>query len=134
MLKKGTKLNSILTGTCPRCQEESMYKTKNPYNISKTLDMHERCSHCHLKYHIEPSFFYGAMYVSYGLGVAIAVATFIITRVFIGTSLSTSFISIAVVLVALMPVMMRLARNIWINIFVSYREDAAKSPSENKDS
>ena len=25
MLKKGSKLYSILTGTCPKCQNESMY-------------------------------------------------------------------------------------------------------------
>ena len=31
MLKKGSKLNSILTGSCPKCQEESMYVDKNPY-------------------------------------------------------------------------------------------------------
>ncbi|HEY6144157.1 MAG TPA: DUF983 domain-containing protein, partial [Flavobacterium sp.] len=29
MLKKGSKLNSILTGSCPRCQNESMYLDKN---------------------------------------------------------------------------------------------------------
>ncbi|MDG1047213.1 MAG: DUF983 domain-containing protein, partial [Flavobacteriaceae bacterium] len=33
MLKKGNKLNSILTGSCPRCQEENMYLDKNPYHL-----------------------------------------------------------------------------------------------------
>jgi hypothetical protein len=30
MLKKGNKLYSILTGSCPKCHEESMYMNKNP--------------------------------------------------------------------------------------------------------
>ena len=77
MLKKGSKLNSILTGSCPRCQNESMYLDKNPLHFSKLLKMKEKCSHCSLKYLIEPSFFYGAMYVSYGLNVALGVAAFI---------------------------------------------------------
>lgn len=123
MLKKGGKLYSILTGTCPRCNQESMYIDKNPYHLSNVYKMHENCSHCGLHYKIEPSFFYGAMYVSYGLGVGISVAAFIVSYVFIGTSLKTSFFAIIGALVIFMPVIMRLSRNIWINFFVSYRKD-----------
>ena len=61
MLKKGSKLNSILTGTCPKCQNERMYEVKNPYKLNATLKMNETCSHCDTRYKIEPSFFYGAM-------------------------------------------------------------------------
>ena len=64
--------------------------------------------------------FYGAMYVSYGLGVAFAVAAFIISYVFIGSTLRTAFIAIIATLIVFMPVMMRLSRNIWINMFVSF--------------
>jgi Ca2+-dependent lipid-binding protein, contains C2 domain len=120
MLKKGSKLYSILTGTCPKCQNESMYVDKNPYNLSRIFQMHERCSHCEQKYKIEPSFFYGAMYVSYGVGIAFGVAAFIISYIFLGTNLKIAFIAIITTLVAFMPVIMRLSRNIWINMFVDY--------------
>ncbi|QSS97702.1 DUF983 domain-containing protein [Psychroflexus sp. ALD_RP9] len=126
---KGTKLYSIFTGTCPVCHEESMYKESNPYKLKTIYDMHERCSNCDTKYKIEPSFFYGAMYVSYGLGVAFAVATFIIAHFFIGLSLLSSFVSIIVVLVLLMPVIMRLSRNIWINFFFNYNKSKTKRHS-----
>lgn len=86
--------------------------------------MHERCHLCGTKYKIEPSFFYGAMYVSYALGVAFGVATFIISYVFIGSTLNEAFISIAIVLFLLMPVIMRLSRNIWINFFIKYDANA----------
>ena len=82
--------------------------------------MHEKCSHCNIKYKIEPSFFYGAMYVSYGLGIAFSVAAFIISYVFLNSSLKTAFVVIIVTLIAFMPLTMRLSRNIWINIFVHY--------------
>ena len=118
MLKKGTKLYSILTGSCPKCHQESMYEETNPYKLSSIFKMHERCSHCHTKYKTEPSFFYGAMYVSYGVGIAFGVAAFIITRFFIGTELTTSFISIVGTLIVFMPIIIRLSRNIWINIFI----------------
>ncbi len=124
MLKKGTKLNSILTGTCPRCQKERMYVDRNPYNITKIFEMHDHCSHCGLHYQIEPSFFYGAMYVNYGLTVALGVAVFIITKVWMDFTITGSFISIIVALLVLMPVNLRLARNIYINMFVNYDKDA----------
>jgi uncharacterized protein (DUF983 family) len=100
-----------------------MYLNQNPYNLGDVYKMHEKCSHCGLHYKIEPSFFYGAMYVSYGLGVALSVAAFIVTFVFIGASLKTSFIAIIATLILLMPIDMRISRNIWINFFVSYRKD-----------
>ncbi|HZJ37388.1 MAG TPA: DUF983 domain-containing protein [Gillisia sp.] len=119
---KGTKIYSILTGTCPVCQEESMYKEPNPYKLRTIFKMHERCSHCHTKYKIEPSFFFGAMYVSYGLGVAIAVAAFIVVYLFFGGGLMATFIGIIGTLVVLMPIIVRVSRNIWINLFLNYRK------------
>ena len=118
---KGTKLYSIITGTCPVCQEESMYKEANPYKLTRIFDMHERCSHCGTKYKIEPSFFFGAMYVSYGLGVAVSVAAFIITYFFFGGGLMATFIAITITLVVLMPLLIRISRNIWINLFLNYK-------------
>ena len=120
MLKKGSKLNSILTGTCPRCQNESMYLDKNPLHFSKLIKMHEKCSHCGLRYEIEPSFFYGAMYVSYGLNVAISIATFIVSYLILDSSIKTSFIAILVANILLFSFVLRWSRNIYINMFVSF--------------
>ncbi len=126
MLKKGTKLYSILTGSCPKCHHESMYENPNPYMITHIFRMHERCSNCNTKYKIEPSFFYGSMYVSYGVGIAFAVAAFVISYLIIGTSLKTSFIAIVATLVLFFPVILRLSRNIWINLFIKYDKSLAK--------
>lgn len=120
MLKKGSKLNSILTGSCPKCQEESMYLEKNPYKMGKVFEMHEICSHCGTRYKMEPSFFYGAMYVSYAVSIAFAVAAFIISNVFIGLGLLHSFVAIVVTLIVAFPVILRLSRNIWINMFIHF--------------
>jgi len=117
---KGSKLNSIISGKCPVCQNESMYKNPNPYILSQTLKMHERCSHCNTKYKIEPSFFYGAMYVSYPVGIAFATAAFVITYLFFEANLVNTFIAIVGTMIAFMPVIMRVSRNIWINLFMKY--------------
>lgn len=104
-----------------------MYKENNPYKLGSVFEMHERCSNCGTKYKIEPSFFYGAMYVSYAVGIAFAVAAFVISYVFLGAGLLTSFFAIVGTLIVFMPVIMRLSRNIWINLFFSYKPDAAKN-------
>lgn len=127
MLKKGSKLYSILTGTCPKCHMESMYADRNPYRMGSLFKMHERCSHCNTKYKMEPSFFYGAMYVSYAVGVAFGVAAFVISFIFIGASLLNTFISIVATLVVFLPVIIRLSRNIWINFFIHYDAGAIKA-------
>ncbi|MDD2985247.1 DUF983 domain-containing protein [Flavobacterium sp.] len=129
MLKKGSKLNSILTGSCPKCQEESMYVEKNPYKLGTIFDMHEKCSHCATRYKLEPSFFYGAMYVSYGVSIAFGVASFIIANVFVGLGLLHSFIAIVITLILTYPVTLRLSRNIWINMFIHFDKDWEKHKS-----
>ncbi|MGB5941269.1 MAG: DUF983 domain-containing protein [Leeuwenhoekiella sp.] len=131
-LLQGTKIYSILTGTCPVCQKDKMYVNPNPYALSETLKMHERCRHCGTKYKIEPSFFYGAMYVSYGVGIAFAVAAFVISSFFFGTTLMTAFISIIGTLVVFAPIIMRLSRNIWINIFMNYDKKKADGVQNKK--
>lgn len=126
MLKKGNKLYSVLTGSCPKCHEESMYINRNAYILIDTLKMHERCSNCNIKYKMEPSFFYGSMYVSYPVGIAFAAAAFVISFLFLGAGLNATFISIIVTLVVFLPVILRLSRNLWINIFLKYDKNLAK--------
>ena len=127
MIRKGMRLYSILFGACPKCHQESMYVEKNPFIFSKTLTMHERCSHCQTKYQMEPSFFYGSMYVSYGVGIAFAVTAFVISYLILASSLVTAFIAIVITLVGFMPIIMRVSRNIWINLFMSYDKDKSSS-------
>ena len=119
---QGTKLYSIFTGSCPVCHSESMYTISNPYLLKSTLTMQERCSHCNTKYKIEPSFFYGAMYVSYGVGIAFAVAAFVIAHIILNFNLLNTFFAITGTLIVFMPIIMRLSRNIWINLFMHYKK------------
>ncbi|WP_452598880.1 DUF983 domain-containing protein [Pontimicrobium sp. MEBiC01747] len=119
---KKTKLYSILTGNCPVCHNESMYSETNPYILNKTLKMQERCSYCKTKYKIEPSFFFGAMYVSYPVGLFFAGLVFVLSYLVFNFSLTTTYVLIVLLMVALQPIIMRLARNIWINFFMSYKE------------
>jgi uncharacterized protein (DUF983 family) len=126
MLKKGSKLYSILTGTCPKCQLENMYINKNPYVLTDTMKMHDHCSHCGTRYKMEPNFFFGAMYVSYGVAVFIGILIFLATYFIFDAGMKSSFIAIFVGLIVLMPWVTRVSRNIYINMFMHYDPNAAK--------
>lgn len=130
MIKKGNKLYSIFTGACPRCHQESMYSNKNPYMLKDVLRINDSCSHCGTKYRIEPSFFYGSMYVSYAVGIAFAVAAFVISYLLLGSGLMTAFIAIVGTLIVFYPVIMRLSRNIWINLFMHYDKSLVKPKTD----
>lgn len=122
MIKKGTKLYSILYFKCPRCQEADFFKHKHTFNPTKFAKVHDNCPNCGFKHMIEPSFFFGAMYVNYGLFVALFVSIFIIAKVFIGATILQSFMAIIAVSFILAPYVMKLSRIIWSNMFVSFND------------
>ena len=123
MVKKGTKLFSIIYGKCPKCHEGDFFKYGFTFDPSKITKLHENCSNCGLKYMMEPSFFYGAMYVNYGITVAISVLVFLITKLGFDLTLLSSFLTVLAALVLLAPINLRLSRILWINLFVSYKKE-----------
>lgn len=128
MFKKEKISYSVTKGKCPRCHEGDFFENKLTFNLLKTAKTHENCSNCNLKYSLEPSFFYGAMYVSYASTVAISIITFLISNLIFNATLLQSFAVIAIVLVLLAPVNLRLSRVLWIHIFISYDSQFKKNP------
>ena len=121
MLKKGTKIYSVLRGKCPSCHKGDFFKHSFTMNLFKVNKIKKTCSYCDLKYMIEPAFYFGALYVSYGITVALCIVTFVISKLMLNVALLTSFITIFVVLILFIPVNLRLSRILWINMFVSYK-------------
>ncbi len=126
MFKKGDKLYSILKGKCPKCHEGDFFKHKKTFNPIKFSELHENCPNCNLKYMIEPSFFYGAMYVNYGITVGLSIITFLITNLIFNFSLLQSFAAIIIILILLAPINLRFSRGIWINMFINYDANSKK--------
>ncbi|MEX2596575.1 MAG: DUF983 domain-containing protein [Salibacteraceae bacterium] len=122
---KGTIFYSILHQKCPRCQKGELFHDRNPYKIKRIFDMPHRCSECDQVYQLEPSFFYGAMYVNYGLTVGIAIAIFVALYVLSGwfaweLELHHYVVSIILGIVLLAPLTFRIGRTVWINMFIKY--------------
>ena len=126
MFKKGTKLYSITNNKCPRCHEGEFFKHKLSYSPKKITELHSNCPNCQLKYMLEPSFYYGAMYVNYGITVGLSIAVFVISTLLFHAELLTSFAAIFVVLLIMMPMNLRLSRILWINMFISFDPKTCK--------
>jgi uncharacterized protein (DUF983 family) len=129
MFKKGTKLYSIFTWKCPRCQEGNFFKNSFTLYPSKITKIYSNCPNCNLKYMLEPSFYFGAMYINYGITVAISIIAFLISKLVFNLSLLQSFAIIFTTLFVLAPLNLRMSRIIWINMFVSFDDKKTKKIS-----
>ena len=136
--KKRSYLISALSCRCPRCREGKLFKNNISISLKKNMAMPKLCPVCGQPTEKEPGFYYGTGYVSYALGVAISVATFIAWFVLIGMSVNDNrffywLITNAVILVVLQPWLMRVSRSIWISWFVKYDPDWEKHPLNKED-
>lgn len=122
MTLKGFRIYSMILHKCPVCHEGDLFRDK-AYS-RRFSDMHDRCSECGLLYEQEPSFFTGAMYVSYALQVALITTIYVALKVLFDPPTKVYMITNVAAAVALLPVTLRLSRAIYINFFFGYRGPA----------
>lgn len=116
---------SIFRQKCPHCHEGDLFVNRNPYILKEIWDMPYKCSVCGQLYQLEPSFFYGSMYVNYGLTVGLSLAVFgAMYGLGSDWSLESYLVGIIGSIVLAAPITFRLGRTIWINMFVSYDSKA----------
>ncbi len=129
---KGTKIYSVFTFTCPRCQEGKVFESPNSYS-AQLAKMNKTCPHCGEDFVREPGYYFGAAYVSYALTVALWVALLVALISFdaigiIRFSISEDpilFLLLGIgLLMVLLPLIYRISRVIWLNLFVKFNPDA----------
>lgn len=84
------------------------------------MPMH--CSKCNLKFEPEPGFFYGAMYVSYGLSILIAGLAWFVLTSFEFDFWAVIWTVVPVLLIAI-PALFKVSRAIWLNFFIEYIDE-----------
>ncbi|WP_338377942.1 DUF983 domain-containing protein [uncultured Flavobacterium sp.] len=112
---------NILKNKCPNCHNGDIFK-HNLFHFSFSFPkMHKKCNHCQTKFEKEPGFFFGAMFVSYAIGVAEAIITYLIASLFFDKNFDLRIITIiAIVIIALTRFNIKLSRIIWIYLFKNY--------------
>lgn len=91
--------------------------------------MNKRCEHCNEDFIKEPGYYFGASYVSYSLTVGLGIGLFLLLDFVFQVETLTFLIIFSSLLIALLPVLYRVSRLIWINFFVSYSENAFQKMS-----
>jgi len=114
-------LVQILNNECPHCHKGKVFNEKNIFFNIGFPKMNQYCSHCHYKFEKEPGYFFGAMYVNYGLTVAQGIATYLVAQQFFSERFDLRIIAIiALVIVSMASFNIRLSRLLWIYMFKNY--------------
>ena len=123
VIAKETKAYSILYNKCPRCNKGDFFYS-HPYNIKQFGKKHFNCSGCDLKFEREPGFFYGSMFVSYALSVALFIAWWILKIVLLPQMEASAMILVMIVIqIGLAPLILYLSKLIWLNLFVKFDKE-----------
>ena len=123
LISKGSKLYSILFNKCHKCHIGSFWGTNNPFKNMFISDKNscKTCENCSLTYELEIGFWYGSMYISYAISVAVMLLFWALTSFFF--PIINIFNEILIIVIAIMlvsPLNYHVSRLIWINFFIKY--------------
>jgi uncharacterized protein (DUF983 family) len=127
------KLRAILGMKCPTCYEGNLYSDPNPFHFKNLHVMHNQCDKCGQVFNPEPGFYYGAMYVSYGLSVGLFLMFFFFSEFVYGMDGVVFITAYTATLLLLFPYIFRYSRVIYIHLFYGFKANAQKDfKSEHK--
>ncbi len=124
-MERRSAFSSILNCKCPQCREGKVFTQSNAYH-PKFGDTETTCNNCGLTYEMEQGFWYGAMYISYGIGVAMAVPIMVILSYFTELKIYEISFIVMLTLIFTMPLIFRYSRTVWLHIFVRYDKSTTK--------
>lgn len=107
---------AIWQGKCPRCREGSLF-TSSVFNLSEFSKMNSECPSCGASFEPEPGFYFGAMFVSYALNVALFVVVGLVLYFLFHPSDIVYVVIIGVTALACTPFFFRLSRVLFLYWF-----------------
>jgi len=117
------KWAAIRQGKCPKCRVGEIFEYPLA-RIGKFNRMHETCRICGLRFVVEPGFFIGAMYFNYVAVIAIIVTVGLsLYYIFDDPDLWVYATVVGVVTIALLPLIFRFSRTLFLYWFGGVRYD-----------
>ncbi len=115
------RLISLFKGKCPSCYKGEPFQDKGNIFTLRFPKMNKTCPVCNHKFEKEVGFFFGAMYVSYGLNVAEGMAVYVLARlIYFDDPFDPRLLFFIIgLMVLLWFVNFRFARLIWMYMFTS---------------
>ena len=124
MVQNPNTITSILKCKCPKCHEGNLFVNERTFQFKKFLETPDNCPKCNQDFQIEAGFYLGAMFVNYGLTIALTVAIFVAFVTFDVYSLVPFLITTGILLSIATPYILRVSRSIWIAMTVRFDPNA----------
>lgn len=117
------RLLKILQCKCPNCEKGAIFKSSGNLMIFSMPKMNRNCDRCGFTFEKETGFFFGAMYVSYGIACALMIAAMVIMWGILKiTNPLTVFAVIAGLIIVCSNYNFMLSRTIWIYFFYEKKQ------------
>lgn len=127
MSKRNFLVNAFMQ-KCPRCQEGDLFI--KPFDISKPVNMPEKCPVCNQKFEPEPGFYYGAMFLSYIFSAFFFLGIIGVCLILFKMGINSAMLVLLVTAVLTYLFFLRMSRSIWINLMIKYDPNAKQHKSE----
>ena len=114
--KKESHWYSFINAKCPHCHHGDMFANKNPYAIAEMSKMPPECPVCGVTFFPETGFYWGAMYMSYGLTILSSMINVGLIGLIFGFEIYPLIIGNTVLLILMFPLFFRYARVIWLQL------------------
>lgn len=124
-IKKGSKFYSIYKFKCPKCHCGDFF-VSHSYDLKNLAKVKDRCDKCDLSFFKEPGFYFGAMYVAYGLSVALFLFCWSIFLLFPSVSAWMQIALITTASILFSPYFFSLSKIIWANLFFHFDSTSTK--------
>ncbi len=108
MQEKISRLQAIWRLRCPRCLSGEVFES--------LWKMRRTCPSCQLEYEREQGYFLGAMYFSYGMGLALGAPMALLLMVFWNFSMNEFLLALLLALALFSPLLFRYSRILWMHL------------------
>ncbi len=106
---------------CPRCRQGDIFS--KPFDITKPLDMPDKCTYCGQLTEPEPGFYYGAMFISYVVSSLLLLPVPLLLVFYYKWSFEAAMGLMIFITALLYFKFLRGSRSLWLHMIVKY--DAA---------
>jgi len=112
------KVINSLKCKCPKCRKGNIFINKGNVLFFDIPRMNNHCNECNYKFERETGFFFGAMFVSYGLSVIQMIISLVVFWAFADMPPLSVFIIISTIAILTSTINFRVSRSIWITLFL----------------
>lgn len=120
---------SILRLRCPKCRMGPLFQSGKISRPGSLFTMHPACPHCKQSFEPEPGFYFGAMFISYGINTALFLISWVaLLLIYPDYTLSMLLGILTAVVILSLPLSFRWSRSIWLALFVRFDPGAGNTP------